>query len=56
MGMATFWERWKTACAAENKEKETLAAAWTAQLKKGLAAIAVAKVSQQFGREEEKEK
>jgi hypothetical protein len=56
MGMAAFWERWRTAGAAENKEQETPAAAWTTQLKKGLAAIALAKISQQFGREEEKEK
>jgi hypothetical protein len=53
MGIAAFWERWKTACVAEKKEQVKPAAAWTAQLKKGLAAIAVAKISQQIGREEE---
>jgi hypothetical protein len=56
MGIAAFWERWRTASAAEKKEQERPAAAWIVQLKKGIAAIAVAKSSQQSGREEEKEK
>jgi hypothetical protein len=56
MGIAAFWERWKLADGAESKEREGSAGAWVAKLKKGLAAIAAAKSSQQFGREEEKEK
>jgi hypothetical protein len=55
MGIAAFWERWKPADGAELKEREGLVRAWIARLKKGLAAIAAAKSSQQFGREEEKE-
>ena len=54
MWTAAFWERWKPAGRGEVKEQEGLAGAWIAQLKKGLAAIAAAKSSQQFGREEEK--
>jgi hypothetical protein len=56
MGIAAFWERWKTADGAELKEPDGPVSAWIAQLKKGVAAIAAAKSSQQFGREEEKEK
>jgi hypothetical protein len=52
MGAAAFWERWKPADGAELKGP---VGAWIEQLKKGLAAIAAAKSSQQFGREEEKE-
>jgi hypothetical protein len=50
MGVAAFWERFKLAYGAELKGT---VGAWIAQLKKGLAAIAAAKTSQQFGREEE---
>jgi len=52
MGAPAFWEKWKSADGAELKGP---LGAWIAQLKKGLAAIALAKSSQQFGREEEKE-
>src|SRR6267143_6198001 len=52
MGALAFWEKWKSADGAELKGP---LGAWIAQLKKGLAAIALAKSSQQFGREEEKE-
>lgn len=45
MGAAAFWKRVKRAAG--------LVTAWMAQLKKGLAVIAMAKSSQQFGREEE---
>jgi hypothetical protein len=50
MRAAAFWERLKPADGAELKGP---VGAWIAQLKKGLAAIAAAKSSQQFGREEE---
>jgi len=52
MGLAPFWERFRPADGAELKGT---VGAWIARLKKGLAAIAAAKSSQQFGREEEKE-
>ena len=55
MGAAAFWKRVKRAAETDLKERKRLVAAWIAQLKKGLAAIAMAKSSQQFGREEEKE-
>jgi len=53
MGAAAFWERLKPADGREQKGQEGPVGAWIAQLKKGLAAIATAKSSQQFGREEE---
>ena len=53
MGAAAFWERLKPAGGAEQKEQERQVGTWIVQLKKGLAAIAAAKSSQQFGREEE---
>jgi hypothetical protein len=53
MSAAEFWRKVKPGDGAELKEKEEPATAWIAQLKKGLAAIAIAKSSQQFGREEE---
>ena len=55
MGVAGFWERLKPADGADLKGQEGPVGAWITQLKKGLAAIATAKSSQQFGREEEKE-
>ncbi len=55
MRAAAFWEKLKPADGAELKEPAGPVGAWIAQLKKGLAAIAAAKSSQQFGREEEKE-
>ncbi len=53
MRPAAFWERLKPADGAELKDPEGPVGAWLAQLKKGLAAIAAAKSSRQFGREEE---
>jgi hypothetical protein len=53
MGAAAFWKKVKHAAETHLKERQTLITAWIAQLKKGLAAIAMAKSSQQFGREEE---
>jgi hypothetical protein len=56
MGAAAFGEKLKPAHGEDLKEHGGPIEAWIAQLKKGLAAIAAAKSSQQFGREEEKEK
>jgi hypothetical protein len=53
MEAAAFWKRVKHAAETDRKERERVVTAWIAQLKKGLAAIAMAKSSQQFGREEE---
>jgi hypothetical protein len=56
MGAAAFSETCKPANGTELKEPEGPLGMWIAQLKLGLAAIAIAKSSQQFGREEEMEK
>ena len=53
MGAAALWKRIRHAAETDQKEREKQVTAWVAQLKKGLAAIAMAKSSQQFGREEE---
>ncbi len=53
MGAAAFWKKVKRAAETDLKKREGLVITWIAQLKKGLAAIAMAKSSQQFGREEE---
>ncbi len=53
MAATASWE--KPADGEEPKEPKAPIVAWIAQLKKGLAAIASAKSSQQFGREEEME-
>ena len=53
MGAAALWKRVKRAAETDLKEHDRLVTAWFAQLKKGLAAIAMAKSSQQFRREEE---
>ncbi|OLB36015.1 MAG: hypothetical protein AUH11_12575 [Acidobacteria bacterium 13_2_20CM_57_17] len=53
MVASVFWKRIRHAAETDQKEREKLVTAWVAQLKKGLAAIAIAKSSQQFGREEE---
>ncbi len=55
MRAAALWERLKPADGAAQQKPEWPVGAWIAQLKKGLATIAAAKSSQQFGREEEKE-
>jgi hypothetical protein len=55
MGAAAIWEKLKSANGEDRKEHDGPIGAWIARLKKGLAAIAAAKSSQQFGREEEKE-
>jgi hypothetical protein len=56
MRAAAFWEKLKLVRGEDLKEHGGRIEAWIAQLKKGLAAIAAAKSSQQFGGEEEKEK
>jgi hypothetical protein len=51
---AAFWEKWKTAVGEENVPRSF----WTillGALKSGIAEIASANSSRQFGREEEKE-
>ena len=53
MGAAAFWKKVKRAAGRDLMEHEALVTAWIAQLKRGLAAIAMAKSSQQFGREED---
>jgi len=53
MGASAFWKRVRHAAETDLKEREKLVTTWIALLKKGLAAIAMAKSSQQFGREEE---
>ena len=54
MGVAAFWERVKPGDGTDLKGREGPVGEWIARLKKGLVAIAAAKSSQQFGREEEK--
>lgn len=56
MRVAALWEKAKTAVRAETHERAGRFAAWIACLKAAIAEIAVAKSSQQFGREEEIEK
>ncbi len=53
MVASAFWKRVRRAAETDLKERGKLVTVWVAQLKKGLAAIAMAKSSQQFGREEE---
>jgi hypothetical protein len=53
MGATPFWKRVKQAAGTDLKEREKLVTMWIAQVKRGLASIAMAKSSQQFGREEE---
>ena len=53
MGAVAFWKKVKHVAEMDLRGRERLVTAWIAQLKKGLAAIAMAKSSQQFGREEE---
>ena len=53
MGASAFWKRVRHTAETDQKEREKLVTTWIAQLKKRLAAIAMAKSSQQFGREEE---
>ena len=55
MGAAALWEKVKPAFRAEMEEQEKWFAAWIVRLRTGVAEIAAAKSSQQFGREEEKE-
>jgi hypothetical protein len=54
IGAAPFWEKWKTGDGKDNVPRSV----WTVllgALKSGIAAIAIANSSRQFGREEEKE-
>jgi hypothetical protein len=55
MGAAAFWEKVELAVRAEMEEQGKWFAAGIDRLRAGVAEIAAAKSSQQFGREEEKE-
>jgi hypothetical protein len=55
IGAAPFWERWKTAVRGEESVLRRFWITLLGALKSGIAEIAIAKSSQQFGREEEKE-
>ncbi len=55
MRAAASWEKLEQADGTELKEPKGPVGELIAQLKKGLAAIAAAKSSQQFGREEEEQ-
>jgi hypothetical protein len=55
MGATALWEKIKPAVRAEMEQQEVRFAALAALLKAGIAEVAVAKSSQRFGREEEKE-
>jgi hypothetical protein len=55
MAATTLWQKVKPRLRAELGAPQKWFAAWIARLKKGIAEVAAAKVSQQFGREEEKE-
>jgi hypothetical protein len=55
IGEATFWERWKTAVRGEGNLAPSFWAILLGALKSGIAEIATANSSRQFGREEEKE-
>jgi hypothetical protein len=56
MGATALWERMKTAIRDEENVRWNFWTMLLRQMKAGIAEIAAAKSSQQFGREEEKEK
>ena len=56
MGATTFWGRVKTAVRDTENVRWNFWTILLKPLKAGIAEIAAAKISQQFGREEEKEK
>jgi hypothetical protein len=55
MGATAFWERMKTAVLGEENVRGNFWTILLSPLLAGIAEIAVAKSSQKFGREEEKE-
>ena len=55
MDATAFWEKVKTTVRGDEKIGSTVWAILLRPLKSGIAGIAAAKRSQQFGREEEKE-
>jgi hypothetical protein len=56
MGATALWERMKTAIRDEENVRWNFWTMLLRQMKAGIAEIATAKISQHFGREEEKEK
>jgi len=56
MGTTAFWERVKTAVRDKENVRRNFGTILLGRVKAGIAEIATAKISQQFGREEEKEK
>jgi len=56
MSTTAFWERVKTAARDKESVRWNFWTMLLRQMKAGIAEIAAAKISQQFGREEEKEK
>ncbi len=56
MGTTAFWERVKTAVRDKEIVRRNFGAILLGRVKAGIAEIATAKIWQQFGREEEKEK
>jgi len=55
MAATAFWQKLRPAPRAETGALKKWFAAWIRRVKKGIAEVAAAKSSQQFGREEEKE-
>jgi hypothetical protein len=55
MRVAAVWLKMRLVPRAEMEALKKWYAAWSARVKKGIAEVAAAKSSQQFGREEEKE-
>lgn len=55
MAAISFWQKLRPALRAETGALKKWFAAWIMRVKKGIAEVAAAKSSQQFGREEEKE-
>jgi len=56
MGTTAFWERVKTAVRDKENVRRNFWTILLVRVRAGIAEIATAKISQQFGREEEKEK
>jgi hypothetical protein len=56
MGTTAFWERVKTAVRDKENVRWNFLTILLGPIKAGIAEIAEARMSQQFGREEEKEK
>jgi hypothetical protein len=55
IGAAAFWEKWKAVVRGEENVRRSFWTTLLGALKSGIAEIATASSSRQFGREEEKE-